>query len=200
MTTAKEYEQSLLQDFIASFDKLSDMKSVEHIDAVKAQLGYGEPDSYGRKRWRPVQVATDPEHLEPLYSQLPARFPCLYERLVLSYRWADVDLQSLTLLANPPGTGLDGLLHRMSKDPTLWRCLRKAGYIQFGKGTDIDYDPVCFDIRSRTRKGRDARIVKIDHEQILCYERVKVIEELASSFEELVQDTIKRANLAESRP
>lgn len=64
--------------------------------------------------------------------------------------------------------------------------------MQFAKGRDHDYDPVCFDISVRTKQG-DYRIVKIDHEEILCNDRVKVVEELAPSFEQLVRNTIESA-------
>ena len=71
--------------------------------------------------------------LEPLYAALPARFPPLFERLVLTYRWAEADLQSYGLLANPPGLGLGGLLQQMSKDSIIWKFLSEAGFIQLGK-------------------------------------------------------------------
>jgi hypothetical protein len=101
---------------------------------------------------------------------------------VLSCRLAEVYLQSYRLLANPPGPGLDGLLRKSSADAFTGKCLLKAGYIQFGKGPDIDFDPVCFDISSRRKKGRDCKIVKNDHAWILCDGWVKVVAKLASSF------------------
>ncbi|HEY6338183.1 MAG TPA: hypothetical protein VIW68_06795 [Candidatus Sulfotelmatobacter sp.] len=87
------------------------------------------------------------------------------------------------------------LLAEITGDEGLWESLAPAGYIQFGLGPDMDYDPVCFDIKSRT-KSKDYRIVKIDHEEILCNYRVKVVAELAPSFEQLVIQTIQRANAA----
>ena len=36
--------------------------------------------------------------------------------------------------------------------------------------------------------------MKIDHEQILCHDRVKVVAELAPTFRQLVLDTIDKAN------
>jgi len=51
---------------------------------------------------------------------------------------------------------------------------------------------VCFKVAVRSPNG-DCRIVKIDHEQILCNHRVKVVAELAPSFEQLIVDTIERA-------
>ena len=97
------------------------------------------------------------------------------------------------MLANPPSPDLSGLLAEIEKDKGLTEGLIPAGFIKFGKGPDMDYDPVCFDIKSRT-KLKDYRIVKIDHEEILCNFRVKVVAELAPSFEQLVLNTIERAN------
>jgi hypothetical protein len=165
-------DELFLGRFIASFEKL---------------------DQDGCRRWRPTKVRTELALLESIYSKLPARFPPLFERLVLSYRWPEVDLRSCRLLANPPGPDLGGLHREMSKDSTMWECLLAAGYIQFGKGPDTDYDPVCFDTRSRQQDG-DYRIVKIDHEQILCNDRVKIVAELAPSFEQLMLRTIDQAN------
>jgi hypothetical protein len=82
---------------------------------------------------------------------------------------------------------------QIEKDKGLWESLIPAGYIQFGKGPDVDYDPICFDIKSRTKRD-DYRIVKIDHEKILCNHKVKVVAEVAPSFEQMVRQTIERAN------
>ncbi len=81
----------------------------------------------------------------------------------------------------------------MTRDKGLWDALIAAGFLQFGRGADIDYDPVCFDISSRN-KNRDMRVVKIDHEEILCNYRVKVVAEMAPSFFDLLQGTINLAN------
>jgi hypothetical protein len=189
-------ENELIERFVASFDKLDEMAEFPEIYQLVGQLAVGGPDSYGRVRWRPKKVHTDHSQLEFLLSKLPARFPPLFEELVLSYRWAEVDLKSFRLLPNPPGPDLSGLMKQMSKDPALWENLLSAGYIQFGMGPDMDYDPVCFNIRSRT-KDRDYKIVKIDHEEILCNNRVKVVAQLAPSFRRLMLQTIERAASSE---
>lgn len=195
MASVENYEKSLLRTFIESFEKLDDMKAVEHVDPITWQLAAGNPDAYGRRKWRPIEVTTEPECLDLIYAELPARFPHLYERLILLYRWAEVDLRSFTLLANPPGPGLNALQKKISGDPTLWKCLRKAGYIQFGKGPGGNYDPVCFDIKSRKKKRRDCGIVQIDHEEVLCYDRTRIVKEIAPSFEDLVKAVIRKAGL-----
>ena len=78
-------------------------------------------------------------------------------------------------------------------DSIMWNCLLEAGYIQFGKGPGLDYDPVCFDISSRG-ENKACKIVKIDHEQVLCNGRVKIVGELAPSIEQLMLRTIDKSN------
>jgi hypothetical protein len=186
-------ETELLERFVASFEKLDEMSAFPEIDPFAYELRFGQTDQFGQIQWRPSKTVAEPRLLDPLYARLPARFPPLYERLVLSYRWAEVDLGSFTLLANPAGADLSGLLAEVEKDKGLTESLIPAGYIKFGKGPDMDYDPVCFDIKARTKR-KDYRIVKIDHEEILCNYRVKVVAELAPSLEELVRQTIERAD------
>jgi len=185
-------ERDLLEQFVATFAKLDDLSSSRELDPFAWELRVDEPDEDGRIEWRPAKTTTDYELLDPLYAKLPARFPPLYEGLVLSYRWAQVYLPSFSLLANPPGPDLSFLLKEITRDKGLWESLAPSGYIQFGRGPDMDYDPVCFDIKSRTKR-KDYRIVKIDHEEILCNYRVKVVAELAPSFEQLVRQTIESA-------
>ncbi|MGA9813143.1 MAG: hypothetical protein WBQ64_10220 [Terriglobales bacterium] len=184
-------DEQLLEHFVASFEKLNDLIAWEN-DPISVQLSVGSPDEFGFSHWRPAVIETLPSQLESVYAKLPARFPKLFERLVLSYRWAEVDLGMCRLLANPPGPDLTGMLVQMSRDPAIWGSLLPAGYIQFGKGPDVDYDPVCFDIKSRKKNG-ECRVVKIDHEEILCNNRVKLVAELAPSFRDLVLQTIEQA-------
>lgn len=186
-------DEQLLERYIATFEKLDEMVVDEFAMPPAEQLAFGEEDEYGSRRWRPIKVKTPQPQLEELYAELPGRFPPLFEQMVLSYRWAEVDLSSYRLLANPPGQDLNGLFQQITNDPALWDALIPAGFIQFGRGSDLDYDPVCFDIKS-TKQAEDCRIVKIDHEAILCNYRVKVVSELAPSFYQLVLQTIDRAN------
>jgi len=188
----QERRNALVEEFVASFARFDEMRAHEVTDPVAWALASGPADAIGRKSWHPLQVQTDCEQLNPVYGKLPAKFPKLYEQMVLSYRWAEVDLGTYRLVANPPGADLSGLLREISRDSGLWDSLLPAGFIRFGKGPDMDYDPVCFDIKKRTKNG-DYRVVKIDHEEILCNCRVKVVAELAPSFEELMRRTIERA-------
>lgn len=190
--SAKEQNQ-LIDDFIACFRKFDEMSAYKESDPIAWQLKSGEADEYGRYPWTPLKSISENSLLEPLYGKLPGRFPTLYERLILTYRWAQVEVGRFCLLANPPGVDLSGVMTQMLLDKPMRLTLSQAGYIQFGRGPGGNYDPVCFDLKSRRKQNRECKVVKLDHEEILCNNRIKVIEELAQSFEELVRDTIDRA-------
>lgn len=125
-------DEQLVECFVASFEKLSNMVAYK-TDPVAQELAVSNPDQYGFKRWQPKRVGTGRAAPEAIYVQLPGRFPPLYERLALSWRWAEVDLQSHCLLANPPGPDLFRSMEQISMDPTLWKYLGEAGYLQFGR-------------------------------------------------------------------
>jgi len=196
MVNSKDLE--LIDRFVLSFAKLDSLLADQILDPLAWELAKGEPNEFGSRAWRPIKFVTDPACLDPLYAVLPARFPPLYEFLILNYRWADVDLQSFTLLANPMGDDLKPLLKTISADQHLWNFLIRAGYIPFGRGSGGDYDPVCFELKSR-KQNADFRIVKIDHEEILCFDRPKIIAEIAPSFRHLVLATIDLADKSARR-
>ena len=60
--------------------------------------------------------------------------------------------------------------------------------MQFGRGSDVDYDPVCFDMSNP--RGDDYRIVKLDHEEILMEDRLVEVAELAPSFRDLIERVV----------
>jgi hypothetical protein len=188
-------DKELLESCVATFPRLDEMVVDVAWFPAAAGLVVGDSDLSDYKQWEVVKVETPPQQLEEGYAKLPARFPKLFEQMILSCRWAEVDLGTYTLLANPPAPDLNEFFRQISKDPGLWEALVPAGFIQFGKGADLDYDPVCFDIKTR-KQGGDCRIVKIDHEEIFCNNRVKVVAELAPNFYQLVQQTITLAKKA----
>ncbi len=139
--------------------------------------------------WRPMRVQTPSDALRTLYESVPGPLPPLYERLILMWHWAEVDLGTFRVLPNYPPP-LYGLVRVLQADSFMFRVLSSNNLVQFGKGPDIDYDPVCFDLNQRGPDG-DCAVVKLDHEEILNRERLRVVGVLAGSFRELVHQTIR---------
>ena len=160
-------DADLLASFFALFEPLSE---------------FMDPDDAPRC----CKQTTNFANLEPLYERLPARFPRLYEKLVLSYRWEVSTIrQGYRVLANPPGHDFSGLIEQIYRDQGLADELLPNGLIQFAS---CEYDPICFHTESRS--SRDSPIVRVDHEQILCNYRIKIVETVASSFRDFVQKLI----------
>jgi hypothetical protein len=189
---AENRHDALLADFVTAWQKLDGFRVNDSLDPIAQQFAVNKDIPSGVISWRPVREAADPAALDPLYAKLPARFPPLFERLLLTYRWPEVDLRSYRLHGNPPGSGLSGFLERITKDKFLSSFALKNGYIPFGKGGDMDYDSVCFALNAR-KKNCEFEVVKLDHEEILCNERIRVVASLAPSFERLVSQTIDAA-------
>jgi hypothetical protein len=185
-------DAELIDHFVATFERLDDLSTSFELDPIAWQLAGGDFDEYGFKQWRPIQVRTDPSFLQELCANLPARFPPLYERLVLSYRWAEVDLGQFRLLANPPGSSLAGLGEEISRDQAMQEILIPNKCLQFGKGSDLNYDAVCFDWSQRLPDG-DCPVIQIDHEEILSRYRFKKVAHLAPSFRDLMMRIIATA-------
>jgi len=183
-------DELMLERFVDKFKELSDLSFFRETDPTATEFAVGKDSDYEiMERWEPLRFKTEVAALDGIYARLPARLPTLLEKLLLNFRWAEVDLDLFTLMANPKGNDLAGWLEQISRDKHLWKCLLPAGYIPFGKGADMDYDRVCLDLSSR-RKNGEWRILKIDHEEILCHSRVKIVAEVAPSFRALVEKTL----------
>ncbi|MGB8917916.1 MAG: hypothetical protein WCC89_13745, partial [Candidatus Sulfotelmatobacter sp.] len=55
------------------------------------------------------------------------------------------------------------------------------------------FDAICFDW-NEPAQNREHRIVQIDHEDILCNWKVRVVGELWPSFIKLVEDALSRCD------
>jgi hypothetical protein len=143
-----------------------------------------EVDERGHQQVPPQPVATPGAALEALNKGLPGRLPRLFEALLSTYRWPEADLDSVFFFANPPGADLSGFVDQVLQDRGLADSLLPARLVQFGRGPGGSYDPVCFDLH-RSHAG-DCPIVRVDHEEILCNCRIKVVGQLADTFRSLV--------------
>lgn len=190
-------DRDLVERFVATFEVL-DERVLTHRELAEPHwsgdigpLVVPPPDPDDWPEWIPIPDNLPRDALQHLYHRLPGPLPPLYEELILSWRWAEVEVSRFRLIANLP-PGLEGLITGITTDSTLLEALAPAGFVQFGKGSDIDYDPVCFDLGSRESDG-DCRVVKFDHEEILCNRRLVEVRTLAPTFRRLMETVIQDA-------
>jgi len=197
LSKAEAQSDLLLARYVKCFERFDEMLSYGGMNSAADELALPTANELGQIGWRPRRVEPNPELLDVLYRRIPTRFPRLFERLLLTFRWAEVSLDTYSLMENPVGPNLDGFYTAISKDRGLWDPLASAGFIRFGKGPDMNYDPICFDMNSR-RKSGEMKVVRIDHEEVLCNMRIKIVSELAPNFESLVRGTIAAAGEKQS--
>ena len=78
------------------------------------------------------------------------------------------------------------------QDKALSAVLLSYGYIQFARPSGGSYDPICFDTNRKAGIG-EYPITWIDHEEILCDDNIRVVEEVADSFPEFIVDHLQQA-------
>jgi hypothetical protein len=85
----------------------------DHLPPAEELSAGIDPDDWNIVRWRPTPIDTPRDALSVLRDRVSADLPHLYEHLILSYRWLEVELQFFRLLANPPAADLKPLSDRM---------------------------------------------------------------------------------------
>jgi hypothetical protein len=122
---------------------------------------------------------------------LPMGLPRSYQSLIRRYSFPALDLNCVTLFGNT-GERLDSELaaHVRPDRGTLQEVLLPAGYIQIGRPDTGDFDAICFDTNAKVG-NREYPVVRIDHEQILCNGRVKVVEQVWPSFLRMAEQILR---------
>lgn len=146
-----------------------------------------DPEDWETIRWRPARIDTPRDALCILRERAGADLPRLFEHLILSYRWLEVDLQVVRLFENPPATDLKPLYDRMFADRVLNNTLIPARYVRFALAPN-DYDPICFDLNHY--QNGDCPIVRFEHESILCHDKIGDSQQIFPSFRKLMQAVV----------
>jgi len=142
------------------------------------------PDMY---RWQ-IRPASDNAWVVPLESRLPYPFPTMYRSLISQFRFAEFEVGPVMFLANTGTNAVFNELSRISADDPFPNELLRYGFLQFGRQAGGGYDPVCFAMKQR--KGGDAPLVQLDHEEVLIRNRIRIQAEIAPSFIAFVQRVV----------
>lgn len=183
-------DQKLLQQFVEAFQRFDEMIAPDGTPVeLLIEQKVGEWDSWQDElKWHPKYIETSPKILAPLYTRIAGCFPLLYEQLVLSFRWLEVDLKVIRLLGNPPGSDFTDLTEAIFNDLVIADVLIPAGFIPFARSS-INYDPICFDLNTMTSQ-RDCPIIQFEHEAILCDFKIGKYWQHWTSFRDLISNII----------
>jgi hypothetical protein len=119
-----------------------------------------------------------------LESQLPFRWPLTFRSLISRYLYPSFvcgPLQFYSLGVTDPIEEFNELRIAVLRDRPLLTVLWKHGYLPFARPADGSYDPVCFDCRKNIQ-STEPPVVRIDHEEILCRERIRIEQVVSPAF------------------
>lgn len=169
----------------------------EHLfpEEVPKELRIGMPDNIGQFLWSIKESNCDwiQGWFEAFEQELHLKFPPSFQSLMSRYAFPAFQCGPVFLYAN---TGYElrseqdftwEFKERIFKDKGLANSLLPAGYLQIGNPHETNYDPICFDTNNNTDNG-EYPIVQIDHEWILCRSKIEVVEVIAPSFLELIEN------------
>ena len=128
--------------------------------------------------------------IKPLEARLPAALPPSYRSLVTRYLFPAFEISQVMLLANTGQTLYHEMSMAMTRDKVLSEVLLMNGYAHFARPSTGDSDPVCFDFNRRTQDG-ECPIVRISHHAIVSNSLVHVMEEIAPSFYDMVDEYLR---------
>ena len=136
----------------------------------------------------PVSKKSGELDLQLLDTFLPKQLPPLFVELLTNFHWEEVYFENFRLL---PNQGIEEFIAEVNFDKYLSKVLLSNGLIQFARAVDgASYDPICFDTRS---SGKIFPIVRVDHEEALIRDKLKVLSVVAPSFDALLLSTMSTA-------
>lgn len=148
---------------------------------VPESLRIGLPDKNGQFMWSIIKANFN-QWIPDLEQKLPMRFPPSYDSFISRYIFPAFEFGPVFLFGNTGSEIHSELKDKIFRDKAIADQLLPAGYLQFGNPHEGNYDPVCFDTNNNQYP-----IVQIDHEEILCRSRIRVVKVIAPSFLKLIE-------------
>ncbi|HEY3414856.1 MAG TPA: SMI1/KNR4 family protein [Armatimonadota bacterium] len=178
---------ALIDRFVATINRFPREPSIE--GEIPPSVRHGE-DLLGVFDWRITPWPTV-DWIVPLEQRLGLALPPSYRSLVTRYVFPAFEVGPFQMSANTPeGTPFYEFRNRVFSDQAFVDILLPAGYIPLGNPFAGNYDQICFDTQRRKGAAGECPIVWIDHEEVLCNERIRVLEQVSSSFEAFAEGIV----------
>jgi hypothetical protein len=148
---------------------------IERFAAVLSRRGVGV-----------TRVSSTP-WLKGFLVHVPARLPRSYEYFLRHYRFSPFCLSGVDFYSNLGDDGTSDLVVAAMADRALHSVCFANLMVPIGRPAEGSYDPICFDLREG---GREAPLVRVDHEEVLVHDRVTVTGRISESILQLIQDVV----------
>jgi hypothetical protein len=155
------------------------MKLSARIDAVvECLLGKGVD-------FQPIE---DPDWILNVERRIGCTLPETYRNLVLRYSFPQFEIGPVILFSNLGDGSDDDITWAPFRDPFLSPWVIQSGHFHFARLSSGSYDPVCLDLTAAAYPKQTTRVVKFDHEAILCELRPVLSTIVSESFLGLLEE------------
>lgn len=133
---------------------------------------------------RVVALETDNSSiLASLQEKTGLIFPPLFRELLKGYAFEPFVLGDIEFFGTIESEDGDLIADAIFRDEILSAALLEAKLLQVGRPDSGSYDPVCFNLASRSE---EPELVQVDHESVLSFSKLRISKVLAPSFPELI--------------
>lgn len=133
----------------------------------------------------PIREEDNKARLELLGEKLPKQLPQSFASFLSRYSFPPFEVAGISLFGWESASS-PYIEEASAARGSLSELLIPAGYVQIGRPDTGNFDAICFDLNEKSQ-NREYRIVRVDHEDILCNWNVRVSAELYPSFVKLVE-------------
>jgi hypothetical protein len=141
---------------------------------------------HGYLDWQIVPAAAG-SWLQELTTRTPFRWPLSFYSLISRYQFPSFCCGPLQFYSVGLATDQSELRNAVFRDKAMVAVLREHGYLPFARPEDSSYDPICFDCIN-VSGDKEPTVVRIDHEETLCRERIRVLQVLSPGFQLLLKN------------
>lgn len=141
-----------------------------------------------KDRGVPIRADDNGCRLRIFEEKLPKRMPQSFESFLSRCSFPAFDVLGISLFGWDSDSNAYTLEASAPKN-SLSELLIPAGYVQIGRPDTGDFDAICFDFNCKAQ-NREYRMVRVDHEDILCNWKVRLTGELWSSFIKLMETAL----------
>jgi hypothetical protein len=157
----------------------------EDLPATCVLSAAGEPDTFD---WQ-IARSDDANWLAAVEARLPFRLPPTFRSLIARHTFPRFESGPFTFYGvglPHPESNPDEFRSAIFLDKTMSSFLLTQGLLPFTRPADGSYDPVCFDCRGSRRRSEPA-VVRVDHEEVLCNDRLRIVSQLGEGFDALLE-------------
>lgn len=129
--------------------------------------------------------------IDRVMSILPAKYPPSFTSLIMRYTFDEFTADKIAFFDNHGTADSSELITAIPKDKFIFNTTTANGFLQFARPSTGSYDPLCFDIRNR-RNDKECPIVRLDHEAILQFERITIVEQLYPSLYDMMKEYVEK--------